>query len=276
MDDIRAGLRRCTERAYQAISELADPVEGYRQATEMQSDLRQASERPALKLRAVMARRVEAAGYPGSTAVGRVLGLSKQRAQQLLQLADREDVPAADVAPVIAPKQIRTRRIPEIDHAGSTFEEDSLKLGAMPDAPLSRAELLIPPREISKLLGIGARERVLIRERKMYQNDQPSQLASSYIPEKYAGGTELAYPDTGPRGIYERLAERGHEVTRFREETEVLHPGQTEMAFLGLGPADFVVELTRFSYDRNGTVLEVTVNAFPADGIRLVYEWSAS
>src|SRR6202020_450199 len=99
MDDIRAGLRRCTERAYQAISELADPVEGYRQATEMQSDLRQASERPALKLRAVMARRVEAAGYPGSTAVGRVLGLSKQRAQQLLQLADREDVPAADVTP---------------------------------------------------------------------------------------------------------------------------------------------------------------------------------
>jgi DNA-binding GntR family transcriptional regulator len=48
------------------------------------------------------------------------------------------------------------------------------------------------------------------------------------------------------------------------------------MTFLGLGPADFVVELTRFSYDRNGTVLEVTVNAFPADGIRLVYEWSAS
>ncbi len=110
----------------------------------------------------------------------------------------------------------------------------------------------------------------------MYRNDQPSQLASSYIPEKYAGGTELALPDTGPRGIYERLAERGHEVARFREETEIVHPSQTQMAFLKLGPADYVTELTRFSFDRNGTVLEVTVNAFPADRIRLVYEWPAS
>ena len=77
-------------------------------------------------------------------------------------------------------------------------------------------------------------------------------------------------------GLAEALAERGHEVARFREETEAVHPSQTEMNFLGLGPSDYVTELTRFSYDRNGTVLEVTVNAFPADGIRLVYEWSAS
>ena len=106
----------------------------------------------------------------------------------------------------------------------------------MPDAPLSKAELLIPPREISKLLGIGARERVLIRERKMYRNDQPSQLASSYIPEKYAGRDAGRCPTPGREAVMERAAERGHEVARFREETEIVHPSQTQMAFLEAWP----------------------------------------
>ncbi|MEU4824844.1 hypothetical protein AB0H37_23485 [Actinomadura sp. NPDC023710] len=46
-------------------------------------------------------------------------------------------------------------------------------------------------------------------------------IAVFYIPMRYAGSVALAMPDTGPSGIYARLADRGYGPVRFDEDIEV-------------------------------------------------------
>ena len=89
-----------------------------------------------------------------------------------------------------------------------------------------------------------------------------------------AGGVELAHPDTGPTGIYERLAARGFRVARFAEESESRRPTREESDFLRISPSQHVLEVTRLAYDPVGRVLKVTVNVFPSQLWRLSYEWS--
>jgi GntR family transcriptional regulator len=109
----------------------------------------------------------------------------------------------------------------------------------------------------------------------MFADDRPVQLATSYIPADVAGGVELAYPDTGPTGIYNRLADRGHRVSRFVEQVDARRPSEEEAEFLRLSSGQHVLEVTRFAYDRAGRPLEVVTNVFAAQFWRPSYEWEA-
>jgi GntR family transcriptional regulator len=44
------------------------------------------------------------------------------------------------------------------------------------------------------------------------------QLATSYVPWSLAEGTQMIERDSGPGGIYSRLADVGHGPVRFTEE----------------------------------------------------------
>src|SRR5512146_1664437 len=50
-------------------------------------------------------------------------------------------------------------------------------------------------------------------------------------------------PDTGPTGLYARLAERGHRVVRFSEDIEARRPRADEASFLNLTEAQQVLVL---------------------------------
>jgi GntR family transcriptional regulator len=149
------------------------------------------------------------------------------------------------------------------------------KAGLEPATKLVQAELITPPSAVAQRLGLASGEEVLIRKRHMFADDRPVQLAASYIPAAIAGGADLAFPDTGPTGIYERLAQRGYQVKRFVEEVESRRPTDEEASFLQITSAQHVLEVTRLACDRVGRVLEVTVNVFPSNLWRLSYEWSA-
>ena len=64
---------------------------------------------------------------------------------------------------------------------------------------------MTPPSEIAERLGLKAGDKALIRRRQMYAGGQPMQLATSYVPWSFAEGTQM---DSGPGGIYSRLADR--------------------------------------------------------------------
>ena len=169
----------------------------------------------------------------------------------------------------------RTRRIPPRGPGpGGGFAEEMRKLGHEPSTELVQAEAIKPPEAIATRLGLNDGQDVLIRTRHMFTDGDPVQLATSYIPMSIAGSTDLAYPDTGPAGIYTRLANRGHEAVRFTEEIEVRYPSRVESAFLRITPVDNVLEVTRLAYDRDGRPLEARINVFPANLWRLSYEWS--
>lgn len=103
---------------------------------------------------------------------------------------------------------------------GSTYAEEMRKAGLPPRAELVEVGATVPPAEIAETLGPGESDRTLTR-RHMYADDTPVQVAISYIPMRYAGTVDLAIPDTGPSGIYDRLAQRGYGPVRFVEDLQL-------------------------------------------------------
>jgi GntR family transcriptional regulator len=169
----------------------------------------------------------------------------------------------------------RTRRIPARgDGSGSSFAEEMRKAGLEPRTDLVQVGAIQSPGPVAERLGIATTDEVLIRKRYMFADERPVQIAASHIPLTIAGGVDLAYPDTGPSGIYRRLGERGYKVARFVEEIESRRPNEEEIDFLRISPAQHVLEVTRITYDQSGRALEVTINAFPSQLWRLSYQWS--
>jgi GntR family transcriptional regulator len=90
-----------------------------------------------------------------------------------------------------------------------------------------------------------------------------------------AGGEDIALPDTGPRGLYRRLADRGYQVVKFAEEIEARQPRPSEAEFLGLAEAQYVLEVARVAYAEDDMPIETVINVFPSQQWRLSYEWPA-
>lgn len=169
----------------------------------------------------------------------------------------------------------RVRRIPRENVAGSSFAEEIRKAGLEPRAPLADLATVEAPADVAEHLEITAGDPVVRRTRHMFASDRPVQLATSYIPLEVAGSQDIALPDTGPTGLYQRLAARGYQSARFVEEIEARQPRAEEAAFLGLTEAQYVLEVARIVYTEDDTPVETVINVFPSQQWRLSYEWSA-
>lgn len=168
----------------------------------------------------------------------------------------------------------RVRRIPRGDAAGSSFAEEMRKAGLEPRTELADLSTVPAPGDAAEHLEITAGDPVVRRVRHMFASDRPVQLATSYMPLTVAGGQDIALPDTGPTGLYKRLASRGYHVGRFVEEIEARQPRPEEAAFLGLTEAQQVLEVTRIAYTRDDVPVETVINVFPSQQWRLSYEWT--
>jgi len=247
---------------------IQSPRARYRQVAD---DLREAIRRGTYGPGALLPSQPELARKYGlnQTSISRAIGLLE--ADGLVHTEHGRGSYVQDI-----PTVKRTRRIPSRGRgSGSSFAEEMRKLGLEPRTDLVQAEAVYPPAAIARRLDMRNDEQALIRKRHMFADERPVQLAASYIPLSIAGSVDLAFPDTGPTGIYERLAERGYRVARFAEEIESRRPSEEEAEFLRISPAQHVLEVTRSTYDRVGRKLEVTVNVFPSQLWRLTYEWSA-
>jgi GntR family transcriptional regulator len=158
----------------------------------------------------------------------------------------------------------RTRRIPRDDRAGSSFAEEIRKAGLDPRTELANLDTVPAPADIAEHLRISAEEAVVRRTRYMFASGRPVQLAISYIPAAISGGQDIALPDTGPTGLYQRLAARGFRIVRFVEQIEVRYPRPEEAAFLGPTEAQHVLEVTRIAYAKDDLPVETVINVFPA------------
>jgi GntR family transcriptional regulator len=170
----------------------------------------------------------------------------------------------------------RVRRIPRAGSAGSSFAEEMRSAGLVPRTRLADLATVPAPADIAHHLKIQAGGPVVRRTRHMFASDRPVQLATSYIPLAVAGSQDIALPDTGPTGLYKRLAARGHHVARFVEEIEARQPREEEAEFLRLTEAQAVLEVARIVYDDEGQAVEAVLNVFPSQQWRLSYEWNAS
>lgn len=154
--------------------------------------------------------------------------------------------------------------IAEIEGAGRTPEVEVFSVG--PEDP---------PSEIIDRLDLEPDQQVLARRRRYLADQQPMELATSYLPWRLVRGTQICETDTGPGGIYARLEELGHKLERFTEDVSARMPHPDEVKALQLAPGVPVFRLVRTAYDTEGTPVEVCDTIMAADRFLLSYELPA-
>lgn len=168
----------------------------------------------------------------------------------------------------------QTQQVREGGDARGAFDGELRRLGLTPKVEVS-IEQTTATAAVAEALGIGEGVEVLARNRKMYANDTPVQLAVSYIPWEIADGSRLTEEDTGPGGTYSRLAELGHKPVRFSERTRERSPDGNEAAELGMDASQRVFHITRIARTADGTAVEVTESVLPAYQWEFFSEWDA-
>ncbi|GAB3211233.1 GntR family transcriptional regulator [Marinactinospora endophytica] len=201
------------------------------------------------------------------TSIGRAIALLKR--EGLVRVEDGRGATVLEV-----PTVKRTRRT-GYQGPGGSFAEEMRRAGLEPHTRLDPVKEVTPPPEVADYLQLG-NERVMIRKRRMFASGRPMQLATSYIPMSVAGTLDIATPDTGPTGMFKRLAVRGHRATRFVETIEVRPAQQSEVDFFNIADAAPVLEVVRIAYDQDDKPIETAVNVFPASQWKLSYEWTAN
>lgn len=171
-----------------------------------------------------------------------------------------------------AGRQLRSVR--EADGARGAFDAEIRALGLTPRSEVTpwRTEA---PSPIAETLGVDEGADVLARQRVMYADDVPVQLATSWIPWDIAEGTALTEVDTGRGGTYSRLAELGHAPTRFSELTRQRIPDADEAEALDMETTGRVFDILRVARDASGRAVEVTVSIVPAHQWEFYAEWDA-
>lgn len=111
-----------------------------------------------------------------------------------------------------------------------------------------------PPVKVAKAFGVN--EPMLRRSRQFFIDDKPVQLATSYLLLSDVTGTQITEKDTGPGGVYARLAELGLEPVRFREEVRARMPRPAEAEQLSMTPGTPVIEILRLAATADGRVVE--------------------
>ncbi len=129
--------------------------------------------------------------------------------------------------------------------------------------------------DIAQRLRLGKDRKVLVRRRRYLADDQPMELATSYVPWKLAKGTAMVNPATGPGGIYARLEEGGHILRRFTEEVAARMPSPEEARALRLPSGVPVITVLRTAYDTEGAAVEVCDTVMASDRYVLSYELPA-
>jgi GntR family transcriptional regulator len=132
----------------------------------------------------------------------------------------------------------------------------------------------VAPDHVARVLGLSDGERVVIRRRRYLVDDVPIQLATSYYAERLARGTQIAESDTGPGGVYARLAELGQKPVHFREEVRSRMPRDRETQLLKLAQGTPVLLVARVAFTAEHLAVEVNEMTLDSSAYILEYDFS--
>ncbi|MBO3733968.1 GntR family transcriptional regulator [Glycomyces niveus] len=127
---------------------------------------------------------------------------------------------------------------------------------------------------VASCLDIAPGDPVLCRSRRFAVEQRPVQLADSFYPVGMVRATPIVYTDTGPGGVYARLAEIGREPIRFTERLHARMPFPAERTALELPGGTPVIAITRTAYDAEDRCVEVTEMILDSSAYELEYHAS--
>jgi len=128
---------------------------------------------------------------------------------------------------------------------------------------------------IAEALSIPTGEPVVYRSRLIVVEDRPVQRATSYLPVDLARGTPITHTDSGPGGVYARLAEIGQAPATFTEYLRARMPRPEETRELELPEGTPVIEITRHAYTGGGRCIEVNRMILDGSAYLLDYTFTA-
>ena len=117
------------------------------------------------------------------------------------------------------------------------------------------------PLFVAEAFGVAEGTTVLTRSRRFLVEHRPVQLAVSYLPlDLVRLAPALTSANSGPGGIYARLAEVGAGPVRFTERVSTRAPYPDERVAMEM-PASgvWVFAITRLAYDADGRCVEVNI-----------------
>lgn len=218
---------------------------------------------------------------PGENALMERHGVARATARQALRVLIDEGLAVARRGSGVYVRQFRPLRrhgskrlaregwgsgtaIWDADTDGRTYTPDQITIGEQD-----------PPETAAKALRLEAGARVLVRRRRYLVEGRPVQLAISYYAAERVAGTRIAAPDTGPGGVYKRLAELGHAPASFTEELRARMPSPDERATLDLPDGNPVIVVMRTAFTEDGTPVELNEMVLDAASYVLQYDFLA-
>lgn len=142
---------------------------------------------------------------------------------------------------------------PSVRRSASLFETEAAAQGIEP----ARRMLFVGPEaaseRIARALEVEPGQEVLARRKLLLAGDEPVRLATSFFRMDLFGETPVAGPDFLSPSLQAVVEAAGHRFGRSEEELLARPPTGKEADALQLGPAAWVVEIVRVSFDVDGT-----------------------
>ncbi|MFQ6850285.1 GntR family transcriptional regulator [Streptomyces sp. 35M1] len=221
------------------------------------------------------------ARLPGENDLMSQYGVARMTARQALGVLQSEGLTEARKGVgvfVRAFQPLRRRGIPRLmrEQWGSGRSVWDADLGDR-DLAVDQVEVRdgAAPENVTRVLGLEEGERVWLRSRRFVLDGKPVLLSTSYLPASLVAGSAITQPDTGPGGIYARLAELGYGPVHFREEIRSRMPLPEEAAKLSLPAGTPVMLICRTAFAEEGRVVEVNEMVLDAAAYVLEYDFDA-
>lgn len=156
----------------------------------------------------------------------------------------------------------------------SPFLLECARQGRAPRIDVVSIARVVPPEGVAERLRVAPRTKSVVqRENIFYADQDPVHRVTTWIPWAIAQGTGLTKPDVGHAyGIHGILEDKGHVMTRMREEIISRMPRPAEARDLKTGPGTTVLDVLHTSFDIAGNPYELTRFVMRGDLTGLVYD----
>lgn len=221
------------------------------------------------------------AKVPSETEVRTTYGVSRDTASRALRLLREEGLTEARQGAATRVRRYQPirrsagkRLAASVWGAGvSMWEIDVLDTSPqVRDVEVSRIEA---SRRVAAALDVKPGSAVIKRTRRYFVGEKPVMHATSLLPADIADGTPISEIDTGPGGIYARLADLGHAPAEFDEDVRARMPTRPERHLLTLDWGTPLVVVVRTATTAAGRIVEVNEMLLDASRYLLSYNIKA-
>jgi GntR family transcriptional regulator len=259
---------------------VARVVRSDRQSRELPPSRRIADE---LRVAILDGRLAAGALLPSERELARTHGTARNTARQAIAILQAEGLVEAQHGRGVF---VRERR-PFLRVAHDRYSRRHREAGRAPfraeaeaQGRTARVDVLViervpAPEWVAAQLRVPAGEQVLVRRNRYLADEEPVQLADTYLPLAIAAGSELEREAPGPEGIYAALEQLGHRLASIEEQVTARMPLPHETAALVLQAGVPVLDLRHTSYDQDGRAIEVTHSILAADRNALTFQLPA-